>query len=150
MHTCLCRQERLSDSSLRVDVSEPLHTDAAPLAPPNLVERLACSPCFVMSIPARSCAGDQARNCLAQIFQRNLLSSMCSSCCTKNTPKQRCQEGGGAACQVNAAVDDAAALAEGCAWLLAAARAQGKLPAAERKRAQMLLVNVHVLPALLC
>ena len=45
---------------------------------------------------------------------------------------------------MNAAVDDAAALAEGCARLLAAARAQGKLPPADRKRAQMLLVNVHV------
>ncbi|KAK9835147.1 hypothetical protein WJX81_001101 [Elliptochloris bilobata] len=44
--------------------------------------------------------------------------------------------------KVNAAVDDAAALAEGCARLLAAARAQGKLAPAERKRAQMLLVNV--------
>ena len=46
--------------------------------------------------------------------------------------------------QVNAAVDDAAALAEGCARLLAAARTQGKLVPAERKRAQMLLVNVAV------
>lgn len=51
------------------------------------------------------------------------------------------------ACQVNAAVDDAAALAEACARLLAATRAQGKLPAADRKRAQMLLVNVHVRPS---
>ena len=46
--------------------------------------------------------------------------------------------------KVNAAVDDAAALAEGCARLLAAARSQGRLAPAERKRAQMLLVNVAV------
>ena len=48
--------------------------------------------------------------------------------------------------KVNAAVDDAAALAEGCARLLAAARSQGRLAPAERKRAQMLLVNVAVRP----
>ena len=46
--------------------------------------------------------------------------------------------------QVNAAVDDAASLAEGVARMLAAVRAKGKtLGAAERKRAQMLLVNVQ-------
>jgi hypothetical protein len=50
--------------------------------------------------------------------------------------------------QVNAAVDDAASLAEGVARMLAAARGKGgkSLGAAERKRAQMLLVNVQVRP----
>lgn len=52
--------------------------------------------------------------------------------------------------KVNAAVDDAAALAEGCARLLAAARSQGRLAPAERKRAQMKLVNVAVRPPCLC
>ena len=46
--------------------------------------------------------------------------------------------------QVNAAVEDAATMAEGVARLLAAARAGGAMPAPDRQRAQMLMVNVQV------
>ena len=46
--------------------------------------------------------------------------------------------------QVNAAVDDAATMAEGMAQMLATARARGKMATHDRKRAQMLMVNVAV------
>lgn len=46
--------------------------------------------------------------------------------------------------QVNAAVDDAASMAEDVARLLSAARNKGKLTAAERKRAQSLIISVAV------
>ena len=46
--------------------------------------------------------------------------------------------------QVNAAVDDAAAMAEDMARLLSAARSKGKLTTAERKRAQALMISVAV------
>ena len=46
--------------------------------------------------------------------------------------------------QVNAAVDDAATLAEGVARMLATARGRGKMATHDRKRAQMLMVNVAV------
>ncbi len=46
--------------------------------------------------------------------------------------------------QVNAAVDDAATMAEGVAHMLATARARGKMATHDRKRAQMLMVNVAV------
>ncbi|EIE20832.1 hypothetical protein COCSUDRAFT_57381 [Coccomyxa subellipsoidea C-169] len=44
--------------------------------------------------------------------------------------------------KVNAAVDDAATMAEGVAHMLATARARGKMATHDRKRAQMLMVNV--------
>ncbi|KAK9909740.1 hypothetical protein WJX75_006779 [Coccomyxa subellipsoidea] len=46
--------------------------------------------------------------------------------------------------KVNAAVDDAATMAEGMAQMLATARARGKMATHDRKRAQMLMVNVAV------
>jgi hypothetical protein len=45
---------------------------------------------------------------------------------------------------VNAAVDDAATLAEAVLRMLATARAKGKMLTQDRKRAQMLMVNVAV------
>ncbi len=48
--------------------------------------------------------------------------------------------------QVNAAVDDAAVMAEDVARLLSAARSKGKLTTAERKRAQALMISVAVSP----
>ncbi|BDA42366.1 Spindle and kinetochore-associated protein 1 homolog [Coccomyxa sp. Obi] len=44
--------------------------------------------------------------------------------------------------KVNAAVDDAATMAEGVARMLATARGRGKMATHDRKRAQMLMVNV--------
>lgn len=46
--------------------------------------------------------------------------------------------------QVNAAVDDAATMTENVARMLATARGRGKLATHDRKRAQMLMVNVAV------
>lgn len=46
--------------------------------------------------------------------------------------------------QVNAAVDDAASMAEDVARLLSAARSKAKLSTAERKRAQALMISVAV------
>jgi len=46
--------------------------------------------------------------------------------------------------QVNAAVDDAASMAEDVARMLSAARSKGKLTTAERKRAQALMISVAV------
>lgn len=51
--------------------------------------------------------------------------------------------------QVNAALDDAASMAEDMARLLSAARGKGKLTAAERRRAQALMVSVAVRPELM-
>ena len=50
--------------------------------------------------------------------------------------------------QVNAALDDAASMAEDMARLLSAARSKGRLTAAERKRTQALMVSVAVRPRL--
>ncbi len=46
--------------------------------------------------------------------------------------------------QVNAALDDAASMAEDLARQLSAARSKGRLTAAERKRTQSLMVSVAV------
>ena len=48
--------------------------------------------------------------------------------------------------QVNAALDDAASMAEDLARQLSAARSKGRLTAAERKRTQSLMVSVAVRP----
>lgn len=45
---------------------------------------------------------------------------------------------------MNAAVDDAAAMGEAVVRMLATARAKGKMATLDRKRAQMLMVNVAV------
>ncbi len=46
---------------------------------------------------------------------------------------------------MNAAVDDAATMAEGVARMLAVARGRGKMATHDHKRAQMLMVNVAVI-----
>ena len=51
--------------------------------------------------------------------------------------------------QVNAALDDAASMAEDLARQLSAARSKGRLTAAERKRTQALMVSVAVRPELM-
>ena len=51
--------------------------------------------------------------------------------------------------QVNAALDDAASMAEDLARQLSAARSKGRLTAAERKRTQSLMVSVAVRPKLM-
>ena len=51
--------------------------------------------------------------------------------------------------QVNAALDDAASMAEDLARQLSAARSKGRLTAAERKRTQSLMVGVAVRPQLM-
>ena len=45
---------------------------------------------------------------------------------------------------MNAAVDDAASMAEDVARVLSAARSKGRLTTAERKRAQALMISVAV------
>ena len=53
--------------------------------------------------------------------------------------------------QVNAAVDDAAVMAEDMARLLSAAKSKAKLSTAERKRAQALMISIAVsAPSRLC
>ena len=51
--------------------------------------------------------------------------------------------------QVNAALDDAASMAEDLARQLSAARSKGRLTATERKRTQALMVSVAVRPELM-